>query len=82
MKAYLLKDRELERASTSYGKEPQIKGVTLYESTAEKWKGSSVDRDYETIPLVEAREKVTYEFVERDAESEEIEENFADMFPE
>ena len=78
MKAYLLKDREMARGSTNRGKEPQLEGITLYKSTAEKWKESSVDRDYRELPVMEAREKVSYEFVERD----EKEEEFTGMFPE
>lgn len=71
MKAYILKDRDNSRAAiearTRVEKtQMEVKGIALDEGVAEKWEASKQFRTAEEVPVMKAKEEVTYVFGEKE----------------
>jgi len=79
MKAYILRDRDNSRGAIEARhrtEETQMitKGVTLEKEIAQMWEESGDYREFKKVPVMEAKEEVTYSFEEKEGET------FDDMF--
>lgn len=75
MKGYILKGEDTSRdaieAKPRIGMQDEAKGITLRENVAVKWEESAKHRSFEEVPVMEAKEEVTYTFGEKSREDEE-----------